>query len=90
MNQFIPLAKRSTPGPARIGIGGPVGSGKTALIEAMMPVFKERNIEVAVVTNDLVTKEDARRLPGVSLIPNAFRPSRPGPAPIPSSAKIRR
>ena len=68
MNQFIPLSKSNTPGPARIGIGGPVGSGKTALIEAMMPVFKAREIEVAVVTNDLVTKEDARRLQAGGLI----------------------
>ena len=57
MNRFIPLSKSNNPGPARIGIGGPVGSGKTALIEAMMPVFKARAIEVAVVTNDLVTKD---------------------------------
>lgn len=68
MTQFIPLSKGNTPGPARIGIGGPVGSGKTALIEAMMPVFKARGIEVAVVTNDLVTKEDARRLQAGGLI----------------------
>ena len=68
MNQFIPLSKNNNPGPARIGIGGPVGSGKTALIEAMMPVFKARAIEVAVVTNDLVTKEDARRLQASGLI----------------------
>lgn len=68
MNQFIPLSKRSASGPARIGIGGPVGSGKTALIEAMMPVFKVHDIEVAVVTNDLVTKEDARRLRAGGLI----------------------
>ncbi|MCR9145713.1 MAG: urease accessory protein UreG [Rhodobacteraceae bacterium] len=68
MTQFIPLSKSDAPGPARIGIGGPVGSGKTALIEAMMPVFKARGIEVAVVTNDLVTKEDARRLQAGGLI----------------------
>ena len=47
---------------ARIGIGGPVGSGKTALIEALLPVFARRGISVAVVTNDLVTAEDAERL----------------------------
>lgn len=47
---------------ARIGIGGPVGSGKTALIEALLPVFERRGISVAVVTNDLVTAEDAERL----------------------------
>ncbi len=47
---------------ARIGIGGPVGSGKTALIEALLPVLQTRGLSVAVVTNDLVTAEDAERL----------------------------
>jgi urease accessory protein len=55
-------AKEPAPGPARVGIGGPVGSGKTALIEALLPKLKERGTEVAVVTNDLVTEEDAQRL----------------------------
>jgi urease accessory protein len=55
-------------GPARVGIGGPVGSGKTALIEALIPIFISRGIEIAVVTNDLVTKEDARRLQSGGLI----------------------
>ena len=49
-------------GPARVGIGGPVGSGKTALIEQLIPYFIERGNEVAIVTNDLVTREDAKRL----------------------------
>ena len=49
-------------GPARVGIGGPVGAGKTALIEALLPRLAARNIAVAVVTNDLVTREDAERL----------------------------
>ncbi len=52
----------------RIGIGGPVGSGKTALIERLIPALAERGIEVAVVTNDLVTKEDALRLQRSGLI----------------------
>ena len=52
-------AKR-LPGVARIGIGGPVGSGKTALVERLIPVFKARNLEVGVVANDIVTQEDAR------------------------------
>ncbi len=47
---------------ARIGIGGPVGSGKTALIEALIPVLTRRGINFAVITNDLVTAEDAERL----------------------------
>ncbi len=53
---------------ARIGIGGPVGSGKTALIEALMPVLAARGVDLAVVTNDLVTKEDAERLRRSGLI----------------------
>lgn len=53
---------------ARVGIGGPVGSGKTALIERLIPALAERGIEVAVVTNDLVTKEDALRLQRSGLI----------------------
>ena len=53
---------------ARIGIGGPVGSGKTALIEKLIPALAGRGISVAVVTNDLVTKEDALRLQRSGLI----------------------
>lgn len=49
-------------GPARVGIGGPVGSGKTALIEQLIPFFVNRGNEIAIVTNDLVTREDAKRL----------------------------
>ncbi len=56
------------PGPARVGIGGPVGSGKTALTEALLPRFSQRGYEVAVVTNDLVTREDAERLKRTGLI----------------------
>lgn len=46
---------------ARVGIGGPVGSGKTALIERLLEQMAGR-IDVAVITNDLVTDEDAERL----------------------------
>ncbi len=53
---------------ARVGIGGPVGSGKTALIEALIPVLQRRGIDLAVVTNDLVTKEDAERIRRSGLI----------------------
>lgn len=56
------------PSAARVGIGGPVGSGKTALIEKLIPALEARGIEVAVVTNDLVTKEDAERLKRSGLI----------------------
>ena len=47
---------------ARVGIGGPVGSGKTALIEGLLPLFAARGTSLAIVTNDLVTREDAERL----------------------------
>jgi urease accessory protein len=53
---------------ARVGIGGPVGSGKTALIERLIPKLAARSKEVAVVTNDLVTQEDAERLKRSGLI----------------------
>lgn len=48
-------------GPTRIGIGGPVGSGKTALTLALCRAFRE-HYEVAVVTNDIYTREDAQFL----------------------------
>ena len=47
---------------ARLGIGGPVGSGKTALIEGIVPLLQAQGVDVAVVTNDLLTTEDADRL----------------------------
>ncbi|MEX1206385.1 MAG: urease accessory protein UreG [Dongiaceae bacterium] len=59
---------RAQPGAARVGVGGPVGSGKTALIERLIPRFMARGTELAVVTNDLVTKEDAERLQRSGLI----------------------
>jgi urease accessory protein len=62
------VTKTTLPSPARVGVGGPVGSGKTALIEQLVPRFIERGIEVAVVTNDLVTREDAERLKRSGLI----------------------
>lgn len=45
----------------RIGIGGPVGSGKTALVAALCQTLRER-YQIAVVTNDIYTKEDAEFL----------------------------
>jgi urease accessory protein len=61
-------AHRSARPAARIGIGGPVGSGKTALIERLIPVLAGRGVNLAVVTNDLVTQEDAERLRRSGLI----------------------
>jgi urease accessory protein len=50
------------PGPARIGIGGPVGSGKTALIEALVPRLLATGHRPLVVTNDIFTREDAEHV----------------------------
>jgi len=48
-------------GPLRVGIGGPVGSGKTALVDALCKSMRDR-YEMAVVTNDIYTREDAEFL----------------------------
>jgi urease accessory protein len=52
---------RSPHGPLRVGIGGPVGSGKTALVDRLCKHLRER-YDIAVVTNDIYTKEDAEFL----------------------------
>jgi urease accessory protein len=49
------------PKPLKIGIGGPVGSGKTALTEALCLRFRD-DVDMAVITNDIYTKEDAEFL----------------------------
>ena len=46
----------------RVGVGGPVGSGKTALIEAVIPVLVKDGYKPIVITNDIVTKEDAEHV----------------------------
>ena len=52
---------KSMNGPLRVGIGGPVGSGKTALTEKLCKAMRGR-YSVAVVTNDIYTREDAEAL----------------------------
>lgn len=47
--------------PLRVGVGGPVGSGKTALLDKVCKVMREK-YEIAVVTNDIYTQEDANFL----------------------------
>lgn len=54
---------------ARLGVGGPVGSGKTALLECLIPLLIKQGIELAVVTNDLLTNEDALRLQRQGFLP---------------------
>ena len=46
----------------RIGVGGPVGSGKTAIIEAVTPVLIKRGIKPLIITNAVVTTEDAKHV----------------------------
>ncbi|WP_406697061.1 urease accessory protein UreG [Singulisphaera sp. Ch08] len=46
----------------RIGIGGPVGSGKTAIIEAITPKLIDLGIRILIITNDVVTTEDAKHV----------------------------
>src|SRR6201986_2363990 len=48
-------------GPLRVGVGGPGGSGKTALVERLCKTMRE-TYDIAVVTNDIYTKEDAEFL----------------------------
>jgi urease accessory protein len=58
----------SSNGPLRVGIGGPVGSGKTALMEALCKSFRDR-YDICAITNDIYTKEDARLLAVADALP---------------------
>lgn len=55
-------------GPLRVGIGGPVGSGKTTLTEKLCKAMRE-HYSVAVITNDIYTKEDALILARLQALP---------------------
>ena len=46
----------------RIGIGGPVGSGKSMLIERLVPMLAEKGYRVSIISNDVISKEDADRM----------------------------
>src|SRR5689334_24250448 len=59
---------RSSHGPLRVGIGGPVGSGKTALMEALCKRFRDV-YDIAAITNDIYTKEDQRLLTVAGALP---------------------
>ena len=58
----------SSSGPLRVGIGGPVGSGKTALMDALCKSFRAR-YDIAAITNDIYTKEDAEFLTRAGSLP---------------------
>ncbi|WP_430424966.1 urease accessory protein UreG [Phenylobacterium sp.] len=55
-------------GPLRVGIGGPVGSGKTTLVEKLCKAMRDR-WSIAVVTNDIYTQEDALILARLQALP---------------------
>jgi len=55
-------------GPLRVGIGGPVGSGKTTLVEKLCKAMR-RDYSVAVITNDIYTREDAEFLLREAVLP---------------------
>ncbi|WP_372621365.1 urease accessory protein UreG [Falsiroseomonas sp.] len=57
-----------TNGPFRVGVGGPVGSGKTALVDRLCKHMRDGN-EVAAITNDIYTKEDAEFLTRSGALP---------------------
>lgn len=68
----------------RVGVGGPVGSGKTALIEAIVPPLIAAGDGVLVITNDVVTTEDAehvRRTLAPALAPERVRGVETGTCP---------
>ena len=55
-------------GPLRVGIGGPVGAGKTTLTANLAKVLKDR-LSLAVITNDIYTQEDAEALMRMQILP---------------------
>ncbi|GBQ32849.1 urease accessory protein UreG [Gluconacetobacter sacchari DSM 12717] len=55
-------------GPLRVGIGGPVGTGKTALMDALCRRFRD-HYEIAAITNDIYTREDAEFLTRAGSLP---------------------
>ncbi len=62
------MSTRSLNGPLRVGIGGPVGSGKTSLVEALCKTFRDRH-DICAITNDIYTKEDAEILMRAQALP---------------------
>jgi urease accessory protein len=62
------MASQSSHGPLRVGVGGPVGSGKTALMEQLCKRMRDAH-DIAAITNDIYTKEDARILAETGALP---------------------
>ena len=62
------MSAAHTQGPLRVGVGGPVGSGKTALVDRLCKHMRDA-YEIAVITNDIYTKEDAEFLTRSGALP---------------------
>jgi urease accessory protein len=62
------VSAKSPNGPLRVGIGGPVGSGKTSLMEALCKAMRAR-YDIAAITNDIYTREDAEILTRSGALP---------------------
>jgi urease accessory protein len=65
---MVMLMTKSPHGPLRVGVGGPVGSGKTALMDALCKRLREK-YDIAAITNDIYTKEDAEFLTRSGALP---------------------
>jgi len=65
---MIQASPASPNGPLRVGIGGPVGSGKTTLTAALCKAFRNR-YDICAITNDIYTKEDAEILMRMQALP---------------------
>jgi urease accessory protein len=59
MINFVGKIKTRIP---RLGIGGPIGSGKTRLIELLVPLLTEMHYRCCIISNDVISKEDAERM----------------------------
>ena len=55
----MPNRNRSIP---KLGIGGPVGSGKTRLIEMLVQILSKKGYRCCIISNDVISKEDAERM----------------------------
>lgn len=62
------ISPKKPNGPLRVGIGGPVGSGKTALTEALCKAMRDQH-DIAAITNDIYTREDAEFLTRAEALP---------------------
>jgi len=62
------MSETPSNGPLRVGIGGPVGSGKTALMDALCKTFRSI-YDIAAITNDIYTREDAEFLTQAGSLP---------------------